>query len=79
MSTSIAPKIKSNYNESLAKDILGKHSDSIEISIAGQGLVGDFKRFKTKSMGYYCSGKIVIDGRKAQVSVNVVFVGTRPA
>lgn len=36
------------------------------------------KNFKTGSTGYYAGGKIVLDGKRYQVSVSVVEVGSKP-
>ena len=44
----------------------------------GQILVADTREFKTGSRGYYGSGKIVIDGKRYQVSCNVVEIGSKP-
>lgn len=64
----------------MAKHNGKEYADTIAINVAGQNLLGQFKEFKTKSVGYFASGKVLLpDGSKLQVSVNAVIIGTKPA
>lgn len=63
----------------MAKHNGKEYADTIAINVAGQNLLGSFKEFKTKSVGYFASGKVLLpDGSKLQVSVNAVIIGTKP-
>ena len=43
-----------------------------------QNFVIDKKDFKTGSRGYYGTGKMVAGGKKYQVSIQVVEIGSKP-
>jgi hypothetical protein len=36
------------------------------------------KIFSTGSTGYYAGGKLVVDGKRYQVSLNVIEIGSKP-
>lgn len=50
---------------------------AITINIAGTSLVGTLRDFSTGSKGYMAHGKVVIDGIKFQVNVNVVAINSK--
>jgi hypothetical protein len=41
-------------------------------------LSASFKNFKSGSHGFYAGGKIVLDGKRYQVSCSIVEVGSKP-
>lgn len=52
---------------------------SLVVSIEESGdLLAGRKTFSTGSVGYYASGKIMIDGQAYQCSVNLTLVGSKP-
>ena len=49
------------------------------VTVGGQTLVADERQFKTGSRGFYGSGKVTLtNGKRYQVSVNVVEIGSKP-
>lgn len=52
--------------------------EAIAVSIDGQTIVAGAKQFSTGSTGFHGVGKIVLDGAKYQVNVQVVKVGSKP-
>ncbi len=52
---------------------------SVKITFEGYGdVLAVEKSFKTGSRGYYGSGKIEIAGKRYQVGVNIVEIGSKP-
>lgn len=68
----------------MAKKESGKTADlsgykqSVILTVDGQSVVGDIRQFSSGSIGYNFSGKLVIDGKKCQLSGNAVVIGTKP-
>ena len=50
----------------------------LTITIDGQNLVADERTFKTGSRGYWAGGKVVLNGKRYQVSASVVEIGSKP-
>ena len=50
----------------------------ITATIDGQTIVCSERTFSTGSVGYYGTGKIVLDGDRYQVSVQMVKIGSKP-
>ena len=51
---------------------------TIEVAGATATIVADAKQFKTGSRGFYGQGKVQgTDGRRFQVSVNIVEIGSK--
>jgi hypothetical protein len=48
----------------------------VVVKIEGQTIIAKSRRFSTGSIGYYGNGKVVINGKIHQVSLNVVEVGS---
>lgn len=57
---------------------LAEYKPSIKIAVDGQEYTACVRTFKTKSIGYNVSGKTYIDGKKCQMSINIIVVGTKP-
>ena len=54
--------------------------EQITVTVGGQILVANAREFKTGSRGFYGSGKVTLaNGKRYQVSVNVVEIGSKPA
>ncbi len=51
---------------------------SIQLLGDKQNFVLDKKDFKTGSRGYYGTGKMVAGGKKYQISIQVVEIGSKP-
>jgi len=60
------------------KDRLKDYKEAIDVKIEGMPLIGTIREFSTGSIGYNISGKVLVDGKKCQVTGNVVIVGTKP-
>ena len=53
--------------------------EQVIVTVGGQTLVADARQFKTGSRGFYGSGKVTLtNGKRYQVSVNVVEIGSKP-
>jgi hypothetical protein len=52
--------------------------DNITIEILKNALVANKKVFSTGSVGYYASGKVLIEGQVYQSSINLTLVGSKP-
>jgi hypothetical protein len=50
---------------------------AVEVTIDGQKLLAQPKEFSTGSYGYFLSGKVVLDGKRCQVGMNVVIIGSK--
>ncbi len=60
-------------------DSLAEKPKSVKITFEGYGdVLAVEKSFKTGSRGYYGSGKIEIAGKRYQVGVNIVEIGSKP-
>jgi hypothetical protein len=51
---------------------------TIQLCGEKQNFVLDKKDFKTGSRGYYGTGKMVAAGKKYQISIQVVEIGSKP-
>ena len=52
---------------------------SITVNVGDFGdLLATSKQFSTGSVGYYSSGKVVIDGQAYQASVTLTLIGSKP-
>jgi hypothetical protein len=51
---------------------------SIQLNGDKQSFILDKKDFKTGSRGYYGTGKMVAGGKKYQISIQVVEIGSKP-
>jgi len=51
--------------------------DSLTVTIDGQTVVATKKLFSTGSVGYNLSGKVVVNGDKMQVGMNLTVVGSK--
>lgn len=47
------------------------------VTVAGQSVLADVKRFATGSSGWHYQGKITIDGQKVQVNFLMTVVGSK--
>lgn len=50
----------------------------ISVQIEGQTVFANSKTFKTGSVGFYGAGKVLIDGKRHQVGINIVEIGSKP-
>jgi hypothetical protein len=48
------------------------------VSIEGQSVFASPKTFQTGSVGWNINGKVLIDGRRCQVSGNITVIGSKP-
>lgn len=51
---------------------------SVQVNGDRQNFVLDKKEFKTGSRGYYGQGKMVAGGKKYQINIQVVEIGSKP-
>jgi hypothetical protein len=51
---------------------------TIQLNGDKQNFIIDKKDFKTGSKGYYGTGKMVAGGKKYQISIQVVEIGSKP-
>jgi hypothetical protein len=51
---------------------------TIQLNGEKQNFILDKKDFKTGSRGYYGTGKMVVAGKKYQISIQVVEIGSKP-
>ena len=51
---------------------------AIQLNGDKQNFILDKKDFKTGSKGYYSQGKMVAGGKKYQVNIQVVEIGSKP-
>lgn len=51
---------------------------SIQLNGDKQNFILDKKDFKTGSRGYYGTGKMVATGKRYQISIQVVEIGSKP-
>ena len=51
---------------------------SVQLNGDRQNFVLDKKEFKTGSRGYYGQGKMVAGGKKYQINIQVVEIGSKP-
>lgn len=51
---------------------------SIQLNGDKQNFILDKKDFKTGSKGYYGQGKMVAGGKKYQINIQVVEIGSKP-
>jgi hypothetical protein len=51
---------------------------TIQLNGEKQNFILDKKDFKTGSRGYYGTGKMVAGGKKYQISIQVVEIGSKP-
>lgn len=54
------------------------YQENITVNIGTTPIIATIREFKTGSIGYFAAGKTVIDGKKCQVSCNIVIIGTKP-
>ena len=51
---------------------------TIEVAGTTETIIAEAKQFRTGSRGYYGQGKVqVADGRRFQVSINIVEIGSK--
>lgn len=60
------------------KDRLSEYQPTVKVMIEETPLIGMIREFSTGSIGYNFNGKVLVDGKKCQVTGNVVIVGTKP-
>lgn len=51
---------------------------SIKINVGDNSFVAEEKTFSTGSRGYSAHGKALINGKRYQVSMNIVEIGSKP-
>ena len=56
---------------------MAEEKAAIIVKIEEQILIAAKRDFSTGSRGYYGSGKVLIDGKMHQVSMNVVEIGSK--
>lgn len=61
-----------------SKNRLEGYQEAIEVKVEGTPMIGTLREFKTGSIGYNFSGKAMVDGKKCQVTGNVIIIGTKP-
>lgn len=44
----------------------------------GREVYADVKTFKTGSTGFYAGGKVLINGKRHQLTMSVVLIGSKP-
>ncbi len=49
----------------------------VVVKIEDQVIMATKRNFSTGSRGYYASGKVLVDGKMHQVSMNVVEIGSK--
>ena len=54
-----------------------KEAEVLVVKIADQLLTATKRTFSTGSKGYYGSGKVIVNGKLHQVSMNVVEIGSK--
>lgn len=59
---------------------MGEQVDIATVTLSGekQNFIMDKKDFKTGSKGFYASGKMVVAGKKYQVNIQAVEIGSKP-
>lgn len=60
----------------LAKEL--ELPEAITVQIDGQAIICSLREFSSGSKGYNANGKVLIGGKKFQVSGNVILVGSKP-
>ena len=50
---------------------------SIQVGTTGQSVIATPRQFASGSVGYYASGKVLVDGHKVSVGGNLVVVGSK--
>ncbi len=55
-----------------------REGDALAVQIAGQTVHGMPVKFSTGSLGWYVTGKVMLDGKPAQIGASVVLIGTKP-
>jgi hypothetical protein len=53
-------------------------SENLTVKIGDQSLLAEHRTFKTGSKGYWGGGKVVLDGKRYQVSMSIVEIGSKP-
>lgn len=53
--------------------------NSVAVTIEGSQLVAVAKEFKSGSRGYWAGEKVVVDGKRYQVSLSIVEIGSKPS
>jgi len=76
-------KVKSNaYRLRIIKVTLKMSNDvnmaTLQLNGDKQNFILDKKDFKTGSRGYYGTGKMVAGGKKYQISIQAVEIGSKP-
>lgn len=51
---------------------------SVDVTVEGSQLVAAAKDFKSGSKGFWAGEKVVIDGKRYQVSLSIVEIGSKP-
>jgi hypothetical protein len=78
----VSEKVKSNHNNipNKEKKTMSEQPNIATIQLNGdkQNFIIDKKDFKTGSRGYYGTGKMVACGKKYQISIQVVEIGSKP-
>lgn len=73
-----AKTIKMAWTDEQRQHFLTAAEQALPVTIAGQALMAERRQFSTGSCGYNANGKVVIDGRVYQVSLNLTAVGSKP-
>ncbi len=60
----------------LAKEL--ELPEAITVQVDGQVLICTLREFSSGSKGYNANGKVLIGGKKFQVSGNMILVGSKP-
>ncbi len=60
----------------LAKEL--ELPEAITVQIDGQSIICSLREFSSGSKGYNANGKVLIGGKKFQVSGNMILVGSKP-
>jgi hypothetical protein len=74
-------KVKSHNDDTQDRCLrMSEQTNIATIQLNGdkQNFVIDKKDFKTGSRGYYGTGKMVAGGKKYQISIQVVEIGSKP-
>ena len=53
-------------------------TEAVAGQIDGQTIILNARKFSTGSTGFYGTGKVVIDGKKYQVNMQAVLIGSKP-
>jgi len=51
----------------------------LDIKVGTEKLSAEHRTFKTGSVGYWAGGKVTLNGKRYQVSISIVEIGSKPA